>query len=90
MERWEGWIVMAWLVIQRQIVCVMSAFGPQTGRTGVEKQDFRDALEKMMGMVELAKMLCIARDFNAHVGVEKPGKEECVGKFGWGMRNREG
>ena len=37
-ERCEGQIVMAWVVMQRQILCVMSIYGPQTGRTGVEKQ----------------------------------------------------
>ena len=34
-----------------------------------------------MGMVDLDVRLC--RGF-------EPGEEECVGKFGWGMRNREG
>ena len=53
---------MAWMVVQRQIVCVMSVYGPQTGRTGAEKQEFREALEWMMGMFELPMMLCIAGD----------------------------
>ena len=52
-------IVVAWVVIQRQMVCVMSVDGPQTGRTGAEKQELRDALEWMMGIVELKVMLCI-------------------------------
>ena len=55
---------------------------------GGEKQEFGDALKRMMGMVELEVMLCIAGDFNMRV-VEL-GEEECVGKFGWGTRNREG
>jgi len=29
-------------------VCVMSVHGPQTGRTGVEKQEFRNTLKKML------------------------------------------
>ena len=81
---------MPWLVIQRQMVCVISVYGLQTGRTGVEKQEFRDALQRMMGLVELKVMLCIAGDFTAHGGVVEPGEEECLGKFGWGMRNGEG
>ena len=55
----------------------------------MEKQQFRDVLERMMGMVELEVMLHIAGNFNPHMGVEEPGKEECFGKFGWGTRNGE-
>ena len=57
-QRWAGRIAMAWVVIQRQMVCVMSVYGPQTGRTEVEKQGFRDALERIVGMAELELMLC--------------------------------
>ena len=64
-------------------VCVMSVYGPQTGRTEAEKQEFRDALEMMIGMVELETLLCIAGDFNAHIGETEPGEEGNVGKFGW-------
>ena len=35
----------------------------------MEKQEFRDALETMMGVVELEVMLCIVRVFNEHWGV---------------------
>ena len=85
----EGWIVMAWVMIQRQMVCVMSVYGPQTGRTGEKEQEFRDTPEKMMGKVVLEVMLCIAEDFNMHVGVAELGEEESVVKFDWGMRNIE-
>ena len=44
------------------LVCVMSVYGPQMGRTGAEKQEFRDALERMVGMVEMDIMLCIMGD----------------------------
>ena len=37
-------------------------------------------------MLEL-EVMCIAGDFIVHVGVEEPGEEECVDKFGWGARN---
>ena len=89
-ESWNGRIIMAWAMIRKQLVCVMSVYGPQTGRTEAEKQEFRDALEMMIGMVELETLLCIAGDFNAHIGETEPGEEENVGKFGWGTRNREG
>ena len=55
----------------------------------VEKQEFRDVLERVIGMVEMEVMLGIAGDFNTHVGVVESNKEECVGKFGLGTRNIE-
>ena len=30
-ERWNGRIIMAWAMIRKQLVCVMSVYGPQTG-----------------------------------------------------------
>ena len=39
---------------------VVSLYGPQMGRTEAEKQQFRDRLVRMMGMVQLEAMLCIA------------------------------
>ena len=87
-ERWEGRILLMWILIKNQLVAIMSVYGPQTGRGEADKVAFRDALETMMGRVEDGIMLCVAGDFNAHVGVRGIGEEECVGNFGWGTRNR--
>ena len=89
-ERWEGRIILMWVLLNNQLVGIMSVYGPQTGRPEADKIAFRDALERMMGRVEEGTMLCIAGDFNAHVGIRGDGEEECVGNFGWGTRNREG
>ena len=62
------------------MMCVMSVYGPQTGRMEAEKEEFRDVLERMMDFVELEVMLCIAGYFNTHFGVVKPGEEERVGR----------
>ena len=43
---------MAWVMIRKQLVCVKSVYGPQTGRTEAEKHECRDALESMIGMAE--------------------------------------
>ena len=40
--------------------------------TEAEKQEFRDALEMMIGMVELETLLCISGDFNDHIGETDP------------------
>ena len=71
-------------------MCVMSVHGPQTGRKKADKEEFMDALGRMIGLVELDVMLCIAGDFNAHVGVVEPCEEESVGRYGRGAKNREG
>ena len=71
-------------------MCYVCVYGPQMGRTEAEKEEFRDTLERMMGLVELKVMLCIAGDFNAHVGIVEPGEEESVGRYGWAARNRAG
>ena len=88
-ERRNGQIITAWNMIRKQLVCVMSVYVPQTGRAEAEKQEFRDALEMMIGMVELETLLCIAGYFNA-IGETKPEEEENVDKCGCGTRNREG
>ena len=56
-------------------VCVRATDGKDEGR---DRDEFRDDLERMMGLVELEVMLCIAVDFNAHVGVVEPGEEGSV------------
>ena len=68
----------------------MSVYGSQTESTETEKQVFRDALEIMIGMVELETMLRIAKYLYAHIGETEPGEEGNVGMYGWGTRNREG
>ena len=83
---------MAWALIRKQLVCVMSVYVSQTESTEAEKQEFRDALEIMIGMVEL-ETICyvrIAKDFYTHIGETEPREEENVGMYGWGTRNREG
>ena len=73
---------MAWVMIRKQLVCVMSVYGPHTGRTEAEKQEFGDASEMMLGLVELETMLCTAGYFNAHIGETEPGEEENFGNYG--------
>ena len=87
-ERLNGRAIAVWMIVEKQLMCVISVYGPQTGRTEAEKQDCRDKVEKMMGLVEVGTMLCVAVDFNAHVA--ETGDEESIGRYGWGTRTREG
>ena len=69
-------------------MCVMVTYGLRAGSIEAEKQEFRDALDRMTGIVELEVVMCIVCDFNTHVGVAELGEDECVGKFGCGVMNR--
>ena len=55
-ERWNVRAIAVWMIVQKQLMCVISVYGPQTGRTEAEKQDFRDEVGKMMGLVEVGTM----------------------------------
>ena len=78
------------MMIRQQMVCVICAYGPQTGRTEAEKEAFREEVERLVGPSDGQTMLFVAGDFNALVVVVEPGDEESIGRFGWGTRNREG
>ena len=77
------------MTIRQQVVCVICVYGPQTGKTGAEKEAFREEVERLASLSDGQTMLCIAGDFNAHIGVVEPGDEENIGRFGWGSMNRE-
>ena len=51
--RWQGRIVMAWLMIRKHMIRIMSVYGPHTKRMESENEEFNDALERMLGLVEL-------------------------------------
>ena len=62
----------------------------QMGSTEAEKEAFGEEVERLAGLSDGQTMLCVAGDFNAHIGVVEPGDEESIGRCGWGTRNREG
>ena len=82
------------------MVCVICVYGPQTRRTyGCREGGFHKFQRRLAGLREsISKprfidgqtMLCVAGDFNVHIGVVEPEDEESIGRFGWGTRNREG
>ena len=46
-------------------------------------------MERLAGLSDGQKMLCVAADFNVQIGVGRPGDEESIVRFGWGTRNRK-
>ena len=77
------------------MVCVICVYGPQTGRTKAEKEAFREEVDRLAGLSDGQTMLCVAVDFNAHIGLVEPGPgdQESIERFGYrehGTRNTEG
>ena len=60
-------------------VCVWATDGKDEGRERGVQRCFEE--DDRIGGAEV--MLCIAGDFNAHVGIVEPGEEESVGRYGW-------
>ena len=87
---WQGRIIVAWMMVKKQLVCIMSVYGPQVGRAETENRAFREELERMVGLVEEHVMMYIVGDFNGHVDVAEMGKENSIRGFGRGTRNGEG
>ena len=54
--------------MKKQLVCIMSVYGPQAGRAETEKRAFREEVERMVGFVEAHVMMCIAGNFNSRDG----------------------
>ncbi len=77
-ERSQGRIIAVWMMISKQMVCVICVYGPQTGRTEAEKEAFRGEVERLTSLSDGQTMLCVAGDFNAHIGVVEPGDEESI------------
>ena len=80
-ERWKRRIIVAWMMMKKQLVCIMSVYGAQTGRAETEKRVFWEELERMVGLVEAYVMMYIAGDFSGHVGYMRDEG------FGMGTRN---
>ena len=57
-ERWKGRIVMAWLMIRKQMICVMYVYGPQTRRLEAEKEEFRVSFGEDDGILYCGRLQC--------------------------------
>ena len=67
----------------------MRLYGPQTD---VDNGAFMEVVKRLAGVSDGRTMLCVAGDFNSHIGVFEPGDEKSIGIFGrgtWNMKWRE-
>ena len=78
------------MVLGRQVAHIFSVYAPQQGRPEEEKTQFKELMSDQIEEVPARDVLIIAGDLNAHVGQDRNGFEEEMGRFGFGERNREG
>ncbi|GKG12838.1 craniofacial development protein 2, partial [Tanacetum coccineum] len=84
-------IMMVRLVIEEEIVNVISAYAPQLGLGEAEKKSFWDSLDDLFRECSTTQQqLIIAGDLNGHIGAEVDGFSSVHGGFGYGVRNKEG
>ena len=78
------------VVLEKQVIRVISAYGPQAGRPLEEKHRFYDELAVEYELQNLSEVVCGLGDFYGHVGEEIDGFAGVHGKNGIGKRNAEG
>ena len=76
--------------MEQQVVNIMSAYAPQAGCTGEEKEKFWEEIEEELRRIPTSEKLWIGGDFNGHVGSENTGREEALGIYGHGELNDGG
>ena len=58
---------------------VVAAYAPQTGRSQEEKDNFWEAIWKLIEGIKKTERIMLGRDLNGHVGKESDGYEEVHG-----------
>ena len=89
-ERSDNRMMKIKMVLGRKLVQIFSIYAPQSGRSVQEKEQFWEKLEDQIGRVPQTEGIIIGGDVNAHVGRERNGFEEIMGRYGFGDRNEEG
>ena len=78
------------LMFEEQMIRIVCAYGPQSGRNMEEKIQFYDQLACEWELGSSSEMILGLGDFNGHVGKQIDGFEGVHGGNGLGLRNVEG
>ena len=78
------------LAFRQEVIRVICAYGPQSGRPDKEKEDFYDDMAKEWDLNRPNETILGFGDFNGHVGKRADGFEGVHGGNGFGERNLEG
>nr|GEU88478.1 hypothetical protein [Tanacetum cinerariifolium] len=83
-------IISLTLVIEGEIVNVISAYAPQVGLREEEKKAFRDSFDEVVQETPTDQRLILGADLNGHILATIQGYSGAHGGFGYGVRNEEG
>ena len=76
--------------LRNVMLFVVAAYAPQSEREDEVKQQFRDELQTLTDKASDGELLVVLGDMNAHIGSDREGLEECIGRYGRDNRNAEG
>ncbi|KAE8722033.1 Phosphoenolpyruvate/phosphate translocator 2 isoform 2 [Hibiscus syriacus] len=88
--RYRDRIMMIKVIIEEEVVNVLSVYAPHVGLGEGEKRCFWDQLDDVLRSIPEDQRVFIGGDFNGHIGSTTDGYDGDHGGFGYGSRNDEG
>ena len=89
-QRISDRLLMAKVIVDTEVVSIVSAYALQQVCKASEKEEFLEQLEDLVRPVNRSEKCFIGADLNGNVGEKKDGFERVHGGFGFGRRNEEG
>ncbi|KAK1361791.1 craniofacial development protein 2-like [Heracleum sosnowskyi] len=83
-------VMMIKLILNAEVVNIVSAYVPHIGLSDVEKKHFWDCLDDLVRLIPSDQILYMGGDFNGHIGKQCDGYVGTHGGFGFGTRNEGG
>ena len=83
-------LMMVKLIWESTFMNVVAAYAPQTGRSQEQKDNFWEAVWKLIEGIKETERIMLGGDLNGHVGKESDGYEGVHDGQGYGVRNAEG
>ena len=78
------------LQVKGLILNIVNAYVPQINNSKVEKNDFWQDLDGLIENVSKQERIVFDADLNRHVGEGNIANEKIMGRYGAGIRNKEG
>ena len=78
------------LEVKGSILNIVSAYAPQVNNSIEEKNDFWEDLDWLIESISKEERIVLGADLNGHVGEGNIRGEEIMGRYGAGIRNKEG
>ncbi|KAE8654891.1 Detected protein of unknown function [Hibiscus syriacus] len=88
--RYHDRIMMIKVIIEAEVVNVLSVYAPHVGLGEGEKRCFWDQLDDVLRSIPKDQRVFIGGDFNGYVGRATDGYDGVHGGFGFSSRNEEG